>query len=217
MTFETSPKERLLFEERRKGDRKKMLRRSEDRAREEAQLRRTRKLHSLLELGQLIGLDLQLNDMLLQISQKACEVMEADRCSIFLHDPNTDELWSTVALGMAGEVIRIPSSIGLAGYCFQTGETLNLEDVYTDERFNREVDSHTGYRTRSVLCMPIYNRVGLKLGLIQLLNKRDGVLRKMMRLFFRPSETMPQFLLRWHNSKKRVLTPWNNREKSLSK
>jgi signal transduction histidine kinase len=125
-------------------------------------------------LGQLIGLDLHLNEMLVQISRKACEVMEADRCSIFLHDPNTDELWSTVALGMAGEVIRIPSSIGLAGYCFQTGETINLKDAYTDDRFNKEVDSHTGYRTRSVLCIPIYNRAGSRSGVIQLLNKNDG-------------------------------------------
>jgi signal transduction histidine kinase len=132
----------------------------------------------LLELGQLIGLDLQLNDMLSQISQKASEVMEADRCSIFLHDPNTDELWSTVALGMAGRVIRIPSSMGFAGYSFQTGEIVNLEDAYADERFNKEVDLKTGYRTRSVLCMPLYNRSGLRLGVIQLLNKKDGVFTK---------------------------------------
>ena len=175
MTSETSPKETFPYEERRKGDRRKSFRRSEDRAQEQVRTTHARKLHSLLELGQLIGLDLQLNDMLLQISQKACEVMEADRCSIFLYDPNTDELWSTIALGMAGEVIRIPSGVGLAGHCFQTGETINLEDAYTDKRFNKEVDSHTGYRTRSVLCMPIYNRAGSRLGIIQLLNKKDGI------------------------------------------
>ncbi|MGA2315607.1 MAG: GAF domain-containing protein [Thermodesulfobacteriota bacterium] len=175
MTTEISPKEMYLYKDRRQGERRKILRRSKDRAQEQAQHRRTRKLHSLLELGQLIGLDLQLSEMLLQISQKACEVMEADRCSIFLHDPNTDELWSTIALGMAGEVIRIPSGVGLAGHCFQTGETINLEDAYNDKRFNKEVDSHTGYRTRSVLCMPIYNRAGSRLGVIQLLNKKDGV------------------------------------------
>lgn len=178
MTTEISPKEMSLYKERRQGERRKILRRSEDRAQEQAQHRRTRKLQSLLELGQLIGVDLQLNDMLLQISRKACEVMEADRCSIFLHDPNSDELWSTVAMGMEGQVIRIPSSIGFAGYCFQTGETVNLEDAYRDERFDKEVDSKTGYRTRSVLCMPLYTRAGSRLGVIQLLNKRDGVFTK---------------------------------------
>jgi signal transduction histidine kinase len=178
MPLRTPVKVKAHFKERRKGDRRKILRRSEDKAREQARDGKVRKLQSLLELGQLIGLDLQLNDMLVQISQKACEVMEADRCSIFLHDPNTDELWSTVALGMEGKVIRIPSSIGFAGYSFQTGETINLEDAYGDERFNKEVDFKTGYRTRSVLCMPLYNRSALRLGVIQLLNKRDGVFTK---------------------------------------
>jgi len=132
----------------------------------------------LLDLGQLIGLDLQINEMLLKISQKACEVMEADRCSIFLHDPNTGELWSTVALGIAGEVIRISSGAGLVGHCFLTGETINLEDAYRDKRFNKEVDSKTGYYTRSVLCMPLYNNAGSRLGVIQLLNKKEGIFTK---------------------------------------
>ena len=175
ISMEGSKQSNISFKDRRKGDRRKTLRRSEDKARFHAEQEKARKLHSLLELGQLIGLDLRLNDMLLQISQKACEVMEADRCSIFLHDSNTDELWSTVATGMEGRVIRIPSSIGFAGYCFQTGEIVNLEDAYTDERFNREVDSKTGYRTKSVLCMPLYTRTGSRLGVIQLLNKREGV------------------------------------------
>jgi signal transduction histidine kinase len=171
-------KEKLLYRDRRKGERRKVIRRSEDRELEQACQGKLRKYQSLLELGQLIGLDLQLNEMLVKISEKACEVMEADRCSIFLHDPNADELWSTVAMGMAGQVIRIPSSIGFVGYCFQTGETVNLEDAYTDERFNREVDLKSGYRTRSVLCVPLYTREGLRLGIIQLLNKREGVFTK---------------------------------------
>jgi len=79
---------------------------------------------------------------------------------------------------LAGEVIRIPSNIGLAGYCFQTGEIINLEDAYTDERFNKQVDSQTGYHTKSVLCIPLFTRSGLKLGAIQLLNKRDGFFTK---------------------------------------
>jgi signal transduction histidine kinase len=176
--MESSTQSNPPYKERRKGDRRKTLRRNEDKARYHAEQEKARKLHSLLELGQLIGVDLQLNDMLLQISRKACEVMEADRCSIFLHDPNTDELWSTIAMGMEGQVIRIPSSIGFAGYCFQTGETVNLEDAYRDERFDKEVDSKTGYRTRSVLCMPLYTRADSRLGVIQLLNKRDGVFTK---------------------------------------
>ncbi len=170
-----SSQNRSSHSNRRKGDRRKSARREEDKAQEQALLERQRKLYSLLELGQLIGLDLQLNEMLLQIAQKAAEVMEADRCSLFLHDPKTDELWSTVALGMGGQVIRIPSGAGVAGSSFQAGETINLEDAYKDSRFNKEIDAHTGYHTRSLLCMPLYNRAGLKLGVIQLLNKKKNI------------------------------------------
>lgn len=152
-----------------------MARQSNDQVLEKAQADRTRKLHSLLELGQLIGLDLQLNEMLLKIAKKAVEVMDADRCSLFLHDSETNELWSTVALGMGEQVIRIPSGAGLAGYCFKTGEVVNLKDAYRDPRFNKEIDSRTGYRTKSLLCMPLFNRAGERLGVIQLLNKRDGI------------------------------------------
>ncbi|MDH3383059.1 MAG: GAF domain-containing sensor histidine kinase [Deltaproteobacteria bacterium] len=142
---------------------------------EQSQSDRIRKLHSLLELGQLIGLDLKLDEMLLRIAQKACEVMESDRCTLFLHDPTTDELWSKVALGMGGQVIRIPCGAGIAGHCFQTGETINLADAYADSRFNKEVDENTGYHTRSLYCAPVHNRDGQRLGVIQLLNKKDGV------------------------------------------
>ncbi len=136
---------------------------------------RIRKLHSLLELGRLIGLDLKLDEMLMQIARRACEVMDSDRCTLFLHDPTTDELWSKVALGMGGQEIRIPSDVGVAGHCFRTGETINLADAYADDRFNKEVDDRTGYRTRSLFCAPVYNRDGKRLGVIQLLNKKEGL------------------------------------------
>jgi signal transduction histidine kinase len=170
---------------RRKGDRRKFIRRAEDRVREQLLRESNRKLNSLLELGQFIGLDLQIDGMLLKIVQKAAEVMGADRCSIFLHDPNTDELWSSVALDLEGLAIRVPSDAGLAGFCFQTGETINLEDAYRDPRFNKEVDARTGYRTRSILCMPIYNRAGKTLGTIQLLNKKEGIFTKEDETFLR--------------------------------
>ena len=174
-SMRTSIQKKVPSRDQPKIERTKAVRRQEDRLQEQAYQESTRKLHSLLELGQIIGLDLQLNEMLLKIAQKACEVMEADRGSVFLYDSATDELWSTVAMGMGGEVIRMSSKAGIGGYCFQTGEVINLEDVYDDPRFNKEIDTHTGYRTRSLLCMPLYTRAGSRLGVIQLLNKRTGV------------------------------------------
>ena len=155
-------------------ERRNLLRRREDEDRRETARESMRKLQSLLELGQLIGLDLQLREMLLQLARKAAEVMEADRCSLFLYDSKIDRLWSTVALGMGEQTIHIPSGSGVAGYCFQTGQAVNLEDAYLDPRFNREVDARTGYRTKSLLSMPLFNRAGDRVGVIQLLNKKDG-------------------------------------------
>jgi signal transduction histidine kinase len=173
--MEVSTRNKTALKDRPKIDRRRAVRRGEDRLREEAHQERARKLHSLLELGQIIGLDLQLNEMLSQIAQKACEVMEADRCSVFLYDPATDELWSTVAMGMEGEVIRMSSKAGIGGHSFQTREVINLKDAYADPRFNKAIDARTGYRTRSLLCMPLYSREGSPLGVIQLLNKKRGV------------------------------------------
>ena len=144
-----------------------------------------RKLHSLLELGQLIGLDLQLDDMLFQIARKATEVMEADRFSIFLYDPHTDELYTTVALGMGRQVIRVRADAGIAGYCFKTGNTVSLEDAHADPRFNREAEAQTGYKTRTLLSMPLYNRAGQPIGVTQLLNKKGGLFTDEDRTFLK--------------------------------
>ncbi|OPX94340.1 MAG: Sensor histidine kinase YycG [Syntrophorhabdus sp. PtaU1.Bin002] len=133
-----------------------------------------RKLHSLLELGQIIGLDLQIEEMLVRIAEKAAEVMGADRFSLFLYDRRRDELFTTVALGLNKEEIRIPSSVGLAGHSFQTGKTLNIADAHQDPRFLQAVDKHTGYQTKSVLCMPFFGRSGQKMGVVELINKKDS-------------------------------------------
>ena len=155
-------------------DRRKANRRNEDRRPDHFYQEQSRRLQSFLELGRMITLDLELEPLLTQIAQKAAEIIRADRCSVFLYDAKTDELWSTVALGMKDQTIRIPAASGLAGACFQSGQPINLAEVYEDPRFNQEVDSRTGYRTRSLCCLPIRNRDKAVIGVIQLLNKEEG-------------------------------------------
>lgn len=69
--------------------------------------------------------------------------------------------------------IRFPVGTGIAGQVALTGEVLNIKDAYADPRFNREVDSMTGYKTDTILCMPIYIR-GMIIGVVQMVNKRVG-------------------------------------------
>ena len=70
-------------------------------------------------------------------------------------------------------IFRFPVGTGIAGFVAETGETLNVHDVYKDPRFNASIDQQTGYNTKSILCMPICIR-GQVIGVIQMINKNSG-------------------------------------------
>ncbi|MCP5151504.1 MAG: GAF domain-containing protein [Ectothiorhodospiraceae bacterium] len=131
----------------------------------------------LLEVTSAIASELQLDTLLERVISATTEMLEADRSTLFMHDPKTGELWSRVAEGIGYKEIRFPADAGIAGACFASGEVVNIADAYEDSRFNREVDRRTGYRTRSVLCMPVVNKEGRKLAVIQVLNRRGGPFR----------------------------------------
>lgn len=78
----------------------------------------------------------------------------------------------------SSQEIRFPADKGLAGYVVKTGESLNIVDAYNDSRFNPEVDTKTGYRTKTILCMPIMNNNREIIGAFQVINKIDGVFTK---------------------------------------
>ena len=98
----------------------------------------------------------------------------AERGSLFLNDPHTNELYSRVALGHETREIRIPNTSGIAGHVFQTGAGFLIHDAYADERFNREIDELSGFTTRGILSAPIRTVRGEVIGVAQCLNKKDG-------------------------------------------
>src|SRR5260370_9916511 len=104
----------------------------------------------------------------------ASDLIASERASLFVYDEKTDELWSRYAAGLDSGEIRIPSHAGIAGTVFTTGITENIPDVYADARFDQSVDRATGYRTRSILCMPIVNNAGARIGVTEVLNKKGG-------------------------------------------
>ena len=65
--------------------------------------------------------------------------------------------------------------MGIAGECFTTGNCINIDDAYRDPRLNQAVDKDTGYRTSNILCMPIATRGGNKVGVMEILNKKEGM------------------------------------------
>lgn len=132
-------------------------------------------LLSLLKIGRLVSAETNLDLLLETTAKETANALNADRCTVFLHDKTTDELWSKVATGMGSEEIRFPADKGLAGYVAKTGNTVNIKDAYNDERFNKEIDHKTGYTTKTILCMPIRNIKHEIIGVFQVLNKNNGV------------------------------------------
>jgi adenylate cyclase len=128
----------------------------------------------LLEMTTALSFELNLVRLLAKIMETTKELLSADRCTLFLYDEKSDELWSQVAQGLDTQEIRFPSYIGIAGSVFTNGETINIPDAYADSRFNPGVDKKTGYRTRSILCMPVKNKKGTIIGVTQVLNKEGG-------------------------------------------
>ncbi|MEK7485765.1 MAG: GAF domain-containing SpoIIE family protein phosphatase [Planctomycetota bacterium] len=134
-------------------------------------------LSNLIEASKNINSVLDLSQLLTIIIEFSQRIMNADAGSLMLVDDKSKELVFEVALGDVGEnlkkQIRLPMGQGIAGWVAQAGEPLNIEDVYEDSRFCRDYDIKTGYRTKSMLCVPL--KVNEKvIGVGQVINKVDG-------------------------------------------
>lgn len=112
---------------------------------------------------------------LFAFTRKLSQMVGAERASLFLVDSTRESLILRVTEQLpVHEDIRIPIDSGIAGAVATTGKAVIVEDAYQDDRFNPEVDLKFGYRTKSILALPIYNRDGEVFAVVQLLNRSDG-------------------------------------------
>jgi len=118
--------------------------------------------------------EIDLGAMLAKVMSEATRMLQADRSTLFLNDEKTNELFSRVAMGDSIGEIRLPNHLGIAGAVFSSGKTINIPYAYADLRFNPAFDKQTGYFTRSILCVPIVNKDGKTIGVVQTLNRRGG-------------------------------------------
>ncbi|MDJ0517322.1 MAG: adenylate/guanylate cyclase domain-containing protein [Trichodesmium sp. MO_231.B1] len=131
-------------------------------------------LNNLLEAQ---GFDAILHEMLRSITLKTGELLNADRTTIWLLDEEKNELWSTVAQGANGKPLelRIPANVGIAGESAQGKKVINIPyDFYDDPRstFTKKFDKQNGYRTYSMVVMPLLQEeTGDLIAVVQLLNK----------------------------------------------
>jgi sigma-B regulation protein RsbU (phosphoserine phosphatase) len=139
-------------------------------------LRRTLGIYKgLVEVSALINAITNFDELLAEIMEVARRVMCADASSIFLLD-DEQNLRLAVARGPAGEITRaniiVPRGRGIAGWVLENRQPALVPDAYADERFYSEVDRKSGYRTRSIICVPLA-RNGHNIGVLQALNPTD--------------------------------------------
>ena len=129
-----------------------------------------------LELGRREAIEALFDEVLEAVTEKIRDLLHADRATLFLVDRDQNTLRSKIAHG-GGEkplVIEIPVGTGIAGRVAAIGEPMNIADPYGHPDFNPEVDRQTGYRTESILCMPLRDRRKQVFAVVQLLNREDG-------------------------------------------
>lgn len=135
---------------------------------------RLRQAEMLLDLSKRVAAIESLDEILEILVEMTTWEIGAERGSLFLNDPLSDELYSRVAQGNFKREIRILNNSGIAGHVFSTGEGVIIDDAYADDRFNRSVDEQTGFVTRSIICAPIKTVKGEIIGVSQALNKKKG-------------------------------------------
>jgi signal transduction histidine kinase/putative methionine-R-sulfoxide reductase with GAF domain len=138
-------------------------------------------LHSIQQIGKSLSSVLNRDKLLILIMDEVTRLMHAERGTLFIVDTEKGELWSKIAQKSEIKEIRLKMGVGIAGFVAKTGKTINIKDAYQDDRFDPSTDKKTGYRTKSILCMPIRepvkeeNKNGEVIGVLQILNKIDGV------------------------------------------
>jgi len=141
----------------------------------EEELARERRIGvALREVGLALGTTLDLDQLLELILQKINDAVEADRATLYLLDERKGELVSRIVQGEEVRAIRLKVGQGIAGHVAQTSRAVLVNDPYQDKRFNPEWDMTSGYRTRSILAVPMKNHLGKTIGVIQVLNKKTG-------------------------------------------
>jgi Nif-specific regulatory protein len=125
-------------------------------------------------VGRWLGRRVELSRIVGEAVAAVARAMKAERGTFFLVEPGTGHLVAVAGHFPEVPLIRLPPGQGVAGHVVRTGQALVLPRVEDDPRFFPAVDAETGYRTRSLLCVPVRDADGRTLGALQMLNKRGA-------------------------------------------
>jgi phosphoserine phosphatase len=127
----------------------------------------------ILEITRRLAAPFELDAMLTEVTGAARQVLKAERCSVWLLDTAGADLVLKVASDIRD--VRIGVGTGLVGTCARDREIINVPDCYADPRFDPQVDRNSGFRTRCSLTLPLIDHRDGLVGVMQLLNRVDGV------------------------------------------
>ena len=114
------------------------------------------------------------NDSSKVFLDNTCYILKCDRASLFLYDQLSDSLVVYSGEGLRRAQIKIPKDKGIVGACFMEAQKCRIDDAYMDQRFNKEIDIKTNYRTKSILCYPLIDNDDKCFGVIEAINKFDS-------------------------------------------
>ncbi len=131
------------------------------------------KLRSILEVTRKLAVPFDLNTLLHEVVDAAKDLLDAEGGTVWRYDAANHQLELRAARGL--DAVRIPADRGIVGDCVRTRALINVPDCYLDPRFNRELDLASGYRTRCLLTLPLLGYDDSLVGVLQIVNKREGV------------------------------------------
>jgi len=126
----------------------------------------------LTEFGKELLTQRSLEEGLPLIAKYVKDVIDAERCSIFIVDTQKDELWTTIADGI--DKLVIPTDKGIVGYTLKVKKPVLANDPYSHEAFLADIDHETGFKTKNIITAPIFDSNRNIIGILELLNKEGG-------------------------------------------
>jgi phosphoserine phosphatase RsbU/P len=135
--------------------------------------RRLRDLEILLSITRAMSARTELGELIPLLARECTKILRMERSSVWIAEPETGDLVTRVAEG--SDVLRVKRGVGIVGTVAETGDMVVIPDAYQDGRFNSDFDKRTGFRTREILCVPLYGLEERRvIGVLQALNKTDG-------------------------------------------
>jgi signal transduction histidine kinase len=135
-----------------------------------------RELHTVLKFSALINSSLEIETVLDHAMKFSEEFINAEASSIFELDDEKEELFTRVARGEKKDSIknvRLKLGEGIAGWVAMTGSPMVVQDTDNEKRFSNKYDRMSGFKTKSLICVPLVLR-NKPIGAIQVLNKKNG-------------------------------------------